>query len=106
MNAFFPPLGKLAAYLVPGGGTPNLVRPDPTVYDQNIVETDKRRYFIRLHCPGTLRITFKDPADPDFTPQNWITVNSGAGYSDGYDLWYTGDVWVDGLEDVHVVSGY
>ena len=106
MHPFISSLGKLVGYTVPAPSSPVLIRPDPATYDEETVETDKRRVYLRLHCGGTLRISFKDPNDPDFTPAYWVDVTPLAGGTDGYELWYTGDVWADGNEDVMVVSGY
>lgn len=106
MHPFVSSLGKLAAYTVSGGGSPIELRPDPATYGQDIIDTDKQRIFVRLHCAGTLRISFKDPADPDFTGANWVDVTPLAGGTDGYTLYYTGPIWADGAEDVGVVSGY
>lgn len=107
MHPFISSLGKLTSYVVHGTGTgPILLRPDPAVFSEDVVETDKRRVFVKLHCPGTLRITTKDPNDPDFNPLNWIDVTPLGGATDGYTLYYTGDIWADGAEDVYVLSGY
>jgi len=104
VNAFIPPYGKLVSYIIAGPYTGKL-EPPPTMADE-VFDTDKRRMYVRLGCPDTLRVTFRDPASPDFQPTEWVDVTVASAATNGVEFYYTGPIWVQSNDDIHVIVGY
>ena len=104
MNAFFPPLGKLVSYQLPGPYNGELT-PQATM-PTDVKQTSNKRSYVRLACSGQLLVTFRDPASPDFNAAEWVDVTSLSGGTDSWEIWYTGRIWVQSTDDIHVIEGY
>ena len=99
MHPYISSLGKLVSYNVPSGSAVE-VAPSSGTYDDETIEADAKRVYLHMHASGNIRLTFKDPADPDFTSDYWVT------FGNDVELWYTGPVWVDGSTAIAVIAGY